>query len=144
MVTVKEVGVFKYDYKSKQYYKTDFNYKNENRELWLIEVIPVSSKMIGSSNYSTDHEVISHYVFRVNSGMNKGKSYTLSEDYLVVFEICVYDWYIPEETVLLELRKALFEKYPIIDYQSVLDACKVRNLYSGHFKDNLLILEHNN
>lgn len=33
MVTVKEVGVFKYDYKSKHYYKTDFNYKNENREL---------------------------------------------------------------------------------------------------------------
>ena len=139
MVTVKEVGVFKYDYKSKQYYRTDFNYKNENRELWLIEVIPVSSKMIGSSNYSTDHEVISHYVFRVNSGINRGKSYTLSEDYLVVLEIHVYDWYIPEETVLLELRKVLFDEYPIIDYQSVLDACKVRNIYSGYYKEKLLI-----
>ena len=144
MVTVKEVGVFKYDYKSKQYLKIDFDYKKEKRELWLVEVIPVSSKMIGSSNYSTDHEVISHYVFHVNSGINRGKSYTLSEDYLVVLEIHVYDWYIPEETVLLELRKELFDEYPIIDCQSVLDACKVRNLYSGHFKDNLLILEHNN
>lgn len=139
MVTVKEIGVFKHDSKSEKYCKTDFDYKKEKRELWLVEVIPVSSKMIGSSNYSTDHEVISHYVFRVNSGINKGESYTLSEDYLVVFEICVYDWYRPEETVLLELRKALFDKYPIIDCQSVLDACKVRNIYSGYYKEELPI-----
>jgi len=139
MVTVKEIGVFKRDSKSEQYCKTDFDYKKEKRELWLVEVIPVSSEMIGNSNYSTDHEVISHYVFRVNSGINRGKSYTLSEDYLVVLEIHVYDWYRPEETVLLELRKALFDKYPIIDCQSVLDACKVRDIYARYYKKELPI-----
>jgi hypothetical protein len=139
MVTVKEIGVFKPDFRSNQYCKTDFDYKKENRQLWLVEVIPISSKMIGSSNYSTDHEVISYYVFRVNNGINKGKSYMANEDYLVVFEIHVYDWYKPEETVLLELREALFDKYPIIDCQSVLDACKVRNIYSGYYKEKLSI-----
>lgn len=140
MVNVKEIGVFKYDSKSDLYCKTDFDYKEENRELWLVEVIPVSSKIIGYGNYSTDHEVMARYIFRINSGLNKGKSYIASEDYLVVFEIYIYDWYKPEETILLELRESLFDKYPIIDCQLVLDACKVRNIYSNAFyKEKLLI-----
>lgn len=141
MVNIKEIGVFKYDPKSDQYCKTDFDYKGENRELWLVEVIPVSSKIIGYGNYSADHEVIARYIFRINSGLNKGKSYIASEDYLVVFEICIYDWHTPEETILLELREALFDKYPIIDHQMVLNACKVRNIYNDAFyKEKLVIL----
>lgn len=139
MITIKEVGVFKYDFKSEQYCKTNFDYKEEKRELWLVEVIPISSEMIGSGNYSTDHEVKARYIFRVNSGLNEGKSYLANEDYLVIFEVCIYDWYRPEEAILLELREALFDKYPIIDCQSVLDACKVRDIYSGYYKEKLLI-----
>ena len=139
MVTVKEIGVYQHDWNSHQYLKIDFNYIIENRELWLVEINPISSKMIGSSNYSTDHAVKAHYIFRINSGLNKGKSYLANEDYLVVFEVCIYDWYRPEETILSELREALFDKYPIIDCQSVLDACKVRGIYSGYYKEKIII-----
>lgn len=139
MITVKEIGVYQHDCASNQYLKTDFNYITEKRELWLVGVNPISSKMIGSSNYSTDHEVKAHYIFRINSGLNEGKSYLANEDYLVVFEVCIYDWYRPEETILSELREALFDKYPIIDCQSVLDACKVRGIYSGYYKEQIII-----
>lgn len=140
MVTVKEIGVFEYNSKYDQYCKTDFDYKKENRELWLVKVIPVSSKIIGYGSCNADHEVTAYYIFRINSGINEGKSYIASEDYLAVFEICIYDWYKPEETILLELREALFDKYPIIDCQLVLDACKVRNIYSDDFYKEKLVI----
>jgi hypothetical protein len=139
MVTVKEIGVYQHDWNSHQYLKTDFNYITENRELWLVGINPISSKMIGNSNYSTDHEVKAHYIFRINSGLNKGKSYLANEDYLVVFEVCIDDWYRPEETILSELREALLDKYPIINCQLALDACKVRGIYSGYYKEKIII-----
>lgn len=139
MIIVKEIGVYQYDYISHQYLKTDFNYIIEKRELWLVGVNPISSKMIGSGNYSTDNEVKAHYIFRINNGLNKGKAYSANENYLVVFEVCIYDWYKPEETVLLELKEALLDKYPIIDCQLVLDACKVRDIYSGYYKEKIIV-----
>lgn len=95
--------------------------------------------MIGNTNYSTDNEVKAHYVFRINDGLNRGKVYSANENYLVVFEVCIYDWYRPEETILLELREALLDKYPIIDCQLVLDACKVRDIYSGYYKEKIIV-----
>lgn len=139
MIIVKEIGVYQYDYDSRKYIKTDFNYINEKRELWLVGVNPISSKIIGNTNYSTDNEVKAHYIFRINNGLNKGKSYSANENYLVVFEVCIYDWYKPEETVLLELKEALLDKYPIIDCQLVLDTCKVRDIYSGYYKEKIII-----
>ena len=68
MIIVKEIGVYQYNYDSRKYIKTDFNYITEKRELWLVGVNPISSKIIGNSNYSTDNEVKAHYIFRIKHG----------------------------------------------------------------------------
>lgn len=100
----------------------------EDRELWLAYIQHVKSRMVGSSNYTTDYQEVYNLIFHVNAGKGSGKSYKGNEDYFKVIRIEIYTWYRPKETIRKEVYEGL-KDFPIIYMEEVLDAFEQRNYY---------------
>ena len=107
-----------------------------DRQVWLEYIQHINSRMIGSSNYTTDYEENWNLIFRVNSGKGDGKSYKATEDYWMVLEIQIYTWCRPEDMIRKEVIEGL-KQYPIIYLNELLDAFKQRDFYRNSELINL-------
>ena len=115
-----------YHIKYKTVNKTLDDFKD--RELWIEKIKCLSYKEIGSSNYSYDQVGTYQVQARINSGKGKGKMYNCGEDYIVIFEFTISEWYVPNERISITLIE-LFKDYPILNMQEFLHAFSYRNFY---------------
>lgn len=125
MVKIKELGVFKDNYKENIYTPIDFDWSG--RQLWLNSIQCCDYKEIGSSNYSYDQIGTYNFIFNINAGDNN-HSLKGGEYYVFIIQIEITEWYRDEHNIANDILNAL-NTYPIIDIMEVLAAFKQRKYY---------------
>ena len=103
------------------------NFDYSKRKLFLKTIKCLAYEEIGSSNYSYDQIGTYRFIFHINDG-SAAPAIKVDEWYTLTFTISIAEWYRPEDSIRIELGKAL-KGFDIIDVDEVLNAFSYRKFY---------------